>query len=695
MSKYCYIDFEFNHTKEPILNLVCASLEIDGSIENYWLYHDDTGKKLLADRLDTLAVDHIFVAFNAIAEARSIINLPIKRNIREYRFIDLFLEYRCLTNHNNELQWGKQLIDGNVINTLKPKRPWEDDGYTESGYIGVQISHSLSQACYKFLNYIIDTERKDKVRDLIISDTNIEANKNEIIEYCESDVYKLLADLLFNMREKYKEYIDKENYAKLEKEMLLRGKYAVDTALMEHWGYPVNVNAMKNFTMSVSGILSDTQKEINNLFPTIRPFKFDKKKCVYTWDQSATRLWIKDNHSEDELKRWPITDSGILIKRNDVNSFNLIQKSSGKFYSLSLDSFKTIYNYRHEFPTDKLGAQMVRYLNLKQSLNGFSPTSKNTIWDYVGSDGRVRPYFNIYKAQSSRSQPSATSFLFLKAAWMRVLCEPIKGKAICGIDFGSQEYLISALLSEDEKMLDAYKSGDVYLAFAKEVGAVPQDGTKKQYKAERDLYKGVTLAMSYNMTKYGLSVELTQKLNRVVSEEEAQGYINRFYETYNKLKAWQAKIQSRYTKDKFIKLPCGWYMWGDNENHRSVGNVPVQGTAASIMRLAVEYALDRGLKVIFTLHDAIYIEYDSGDFGAIDTLNGAMRDAFIYYFDNKEDASMIRLDANTWSPDYTDEYKVTKKGVNVKIQNKYIDERSINEYAKFKNYFDDNMIDLI
>ena len=59
---------------------------------------------------------------------------------------------------------------------------------------------------------------------------------------------------------------------------------------------------------------------------------------------------------------------------------------------------------------------------------------------------------------------------------MRSLCRPPKGKIIVGIDYKSEEFLISGLLANDKNMLDAYESGDVYLYFAKLAGAVPKDG---------------------------------------------------------------------------------------------------------------------------------------------------------------------------------------------------------------------------
>ena len=100
--------------------------------------------------------------------------------------------------------------------------------------------------------------------------------------------------------------------------------------------------------------------------------------------------------------------------------------------------------------------------------------------------------------------------------------------------------------------------------------------------------------------------------------------------------------------------------------------------------------MDAGLKVIFPLHDALYIEYPSDKLGYVDTFARCMREAFTYYFDDKEGADLIRLDANAWSPDYSDNTFSTPMGVDgkMKMQKIDIDERSVKEYEKFKKYME-------
>jgi len=353
----------------------------------------------------------------------------------------------------------------------------------------------------------------------------------------------------------------------------------------------------------------------------------------------------------------------------------------------------TVVNYSHDFPRNNFGAQMLRYIKLSQQLKGFSTKSganSNTFFDYLGSDGMVRPYMNIYKAQSSRSQPSSTSFLFLKTGWTRSLCQPPKGYAIGAIDYSSQEFLIGAVLSGDKKMIEAYASGDVYLAYAKGIGMVPKNGTKEQYSKERDLCKATVLGLSYQMSEIGLAIDLSEKLGRVVTEEEALSLVEKYYNLYNVFANWREEwVRETYPAQGYSRLPDGYYMGPDNKNFRSVGNQPIQGFGACVMRKAVQLCQDAGLDVIQTLHDALYIMYKSDDLEAMDTFKRCMVEAFLFYFEDrqKESAKLIRVDGKVWSPDYEDGEIITKGNFVLESQKIFVDKRAKNQYAQFSKYF--------
>ena len=59
-------------------------------------------------------------------------------------------------------------------------------------------------------------------------------------------------------------------------------------------------------------------------------------------------------------------------------------------------------------------------------------------------------------------------------------------------------------------MLDAYNSGDSYLAFAKQAKAVPEDATKKSHRKERDLFKACVLGVQYGMEAESLALRINQ-----------------------------------------------------------------------------------------------------------------------------------------------------------------------------------------
>lgn len=644
-------------------------MENDRSID-WWLHNDIAAQKKLARYL---AEFDCVMGYSCVAEAKSFIALGL--DPLEFEWIDLFVEYRMLTNHNDELQWGKQLVDGKVRTVSKPKPKWERT--EEDKATGFKATHSLAEATYKLTGQIRDTEHKNKMRDLIIPAPKkySDREKKNIMEYCAEDVL-FLPELWDKMREWHIKLAPHVTGEKLMSQVKLRGRYSAHSALMENYGYPIDLEKTRNFSSKVGMILADMQREINSLFPDIRPFKWDKKTSKFKWDQKITQAWIERSH---DTKSWIKTDSGKL--------------------SLSLEAFEKKYSFRHDYPTHIFGAQMVRFLKLKQSLYGFSESGgkRKSFWDSVGSDGRVRPYMNAFGAQSSRSQPGSSGFMFLKPAWMRALVTADPGYFLAGIDYGSEEFFVSALESGDMNMIDAYLSGDPYFHTAKLAGAVPMDGKKEDHKPMRDLFKATVLGISYLMTKYGLSIKLTNDTGREWTEDDAQEQIDLFYEAYPDFKEWQEELQEDYSSGMAIELPCGWKMFGDNENIRSVCNVPIQGLSASVMRLAVDLAVKRGCKVLFTLHDAIYIEGKLGQERHIKILAESMTEAFAHYFkpELRKYAVQIKLDPFAWSPNYKKDSEMEVEGLVVPCSNLYIDSRSERDYEKFSKYFLNSDSDLL
>jgi len=203
----------------------------------------------------------------------------------QFRWIDGFLEWRCLTNHNDSLGYGMQLVNGKPKMTKRPPPKWERT--EEDALTAFKQTHSLAECTYKLTGKIRDTEHKDKMRDIIISGCveEIEKYKKEIMDYCVEDTI-FLPQILDRMFEEYEKLLPQSHLDVLIEEMMLRAKYSALTARMESFGYPINVEQTRNFANSVGPILEECQREINELFPDIKPFTWDKKDGKFKWNQN-------------------------------------------------------------------------------------------------------------------------------------------------------------------------------------------------------------------------------------------------------------------------------------------------------------------------------------------------------------------------------------------------------------------------
>jgi hypothetical protein len=78
LDKLVFLDFEFTDTSERVLNLVSAVLKTnDGQTFKYWLRLNMKEQLALAEKIEDLVKkEYVFVAYAAIAEARSILSPP-------------------------------------------------------------------------------------------------------------------------------------------------------------------------------------------------------------------------------------------------------------------------------------------------------------------------------------------------------------------------------------------------------------------------------------------------------------------------------------------------------------------------------------------------------------------------------------------------------------------------------------------
>ena len=220
----------------------------------------------------------------------------------------------------------------------------------------------------------------------------------------------------------------------------------------------------------------------------------------------------------------------------------------------------------------------------------------------VGSDARNRTLLSAFRSRTGRCQPSNTRYIFGPSVWLRSLIKPPPGHGAAYVDWCQQEHGIAAKLSGDMAMQAAYTSGDPYLEFAKQAGAVPSDATKRTHGPQRELFKQCALAVAYGMEAEGLAGRIGQPV--IVGRDLLRAH----RETYRQFWRWSDAAVDHAVLTGSITSTFGWPLHvGPNFNPRSLRNFPCQSNGSEMLRLAACFATEQGIEVCALIHDAVLI----------------------------------------------------------------------------------------
>ena len=193
---------------------------------------------------------------------------------------------------------------------------------------------------------------------------------------------------------------------------------------------------------------------------------------------------------------------------------------------------------------------------------------------------------------------------------------PAEGCIFVDADYSQIELRVLAHMSGDEQLILAYQQEkDIHRTTASQVFHVPFEEVTD---LQRRNAKAVNFGIVYGISSFGLSQDLS------ISKKEAADYIERYFETYPKIKAFldglvdDAKKRG-YSLTLFGRRRPVPELSSGNFMQRSFGervamNAPIQGTAADIIKIAMIRVhgrlLAEGLrsKLILQVHDELLIE---------------------------------------------------------------------------------------
>ncbi len=582
MNNLVGIDFEYFNSNEEVMTVVACVLDLgEGTIKFNCL---DEGDLINLKFLLNANKDKIFIAYAVMAEARALLSIGI--DPFQFKWVDLYVEFRMLCNSNNFYNYGNYIGDDGSIRYSRPPNPLLTEEEKEEDHDDhSEVPKNLINCAFKLLNVRLDAEEKETMRDLILSKdlVKIHAQMNSILEYCASDTKHLI-----NIYKAISRAYEKEGLSNFLNDQLSRGRYSVATAKSEALGIPINMGLLDKIIQKTPDILKIHEGEVNGFFPYFIP---EYQKPPITRKNGKVFIYkVQPAHK----------DMGAY--QNYVQSLkipNFPKTKSGKFKS----DKETLEIWGYWKGLESLW----KYNKMESCLKWFNKDNKNGFFDRVGSDQNVRPFYGIFGTQTGRNAAKAKTFPLAMSSWLRAIIQPKGVSSIIGCDFSQQEVYVAAILSNDRNLLEAYNSGDVYLAFAKQAGLVPETATKASHKLERMLCKATVLGLQFGMGQLKLKTKLSLDSGTEVSDEKTKELIDAHKNTYRDYWQWVREISEEYKDGNPLSTNDGWVLFCDNPIITSVRNFPVQANAASITRLAVVKAWEQGLKVMCGLHDAVYV----------------------------------------------------------------------------------------
>ena len=239
----------------------------------------------------------------------------------------------------------------------------------------------------------------------------------------------------------------------------------------------------------------------------------------------------------------------------------------------------------------------------------------------IDPDGRIRTSFQMTVTATGRLSSTEPNLQNIPTrtdlgSKMREMFVAAPGHVLVDADYSQIELRLLAHISGDTAMQQAFLSGaDFHTVTAARVFHVPQDQVTHQMRSRA---KAVNFGIVYGISAFSLSQDIG------VTMQEAKEYMDRYFATYTGVKQYMTDVVDKAQEQGYVETL--WHrrralpeLKSSNFNMRSFGervalNMPIQGTAADIIKLAmvrVHSRLDReGLaaRLIMQVHDELIVE---------------------------------------------------------------------------------------
>lgn len=250
---------------------------------------------------------------------------------------------------------------------------------------------------------------------------------------------------------------------------------------------------------------------------------------------------------------------------------------------------------------------------------------KNTYVDalpkLVDKKSRLHTTFNLTVAQTGRLSSTDPNLQNIPTRTdlgrhIRTAFVAAKNKKLVSADYSQFELRLAAYLSGDQELLDMFNRGvDVHTATAAQIyGRELEDVTKQMRRAA----KAINFGIMYGMSPHGLSIATA------MTRQQAQHFIDRYKELRKPLFDYMDRTLENARKDGYVETLFGRRrpmpdIHSSNfvvrqAAERAAINMPIQGTEADLMKLAMTkidaLLIDQhnDCHLLLQIHDSILVE---------------------------------------------------------------------------------------
>ena len=251
----------------------------------------------------------------------------------------------------------------------------------------------------------------------------------------------------------------------------------------------------------------------------------------------------------------------------------------------------------------------------------------------IDPDGRIRTSFQMTVTATGRLSSTEPNLQNIPTrtelgSKMREMFVAAPGHVLVDADYSQIELRLLAHISGDTAMQQAFLSGeDFHTVTAARVFHVPQDQVTHQMRSRA---KAVNFGIVYGISAFSLSQDIG------VTVQEAKEYMDRYFATYTGVKQYMTDVVDKAREQGYVETL--WHrrralpeLKSSNFNMRSFGervalNMPIQGTAADIIKLAMVRVHSRlareGLaaRLIMQVHDELIVECPEAEASRVEQL---------------------------------------------------------------------------